>query len=117
MPTGQLPNAGQIAGRRNTYPGLTLNRLQQHSHNIVGNRLTKGFKITVWNHDKTRGVRSEVIMCQRVIGAADDRRCAAMEVTTRDDDQSPAVGHAFDLVPPLPSDLDPGLDGLGASVH
>ena len=60
---------------------------------------------------------AEVVARDRVVGEADDRRRAAVEVAGHDDDARPAVGHALDLVAPAAGGLDRRLDGLGAGVH
>ena len=62
-------------------------------------------------------VGAVVVVRDRVVGEADDRRRAAVEVAGHDDDPRPAVGHALDLVAPPPRRLDRRLDGLGAGVH
>ena len=57
-----------------------------------------------------------MIMSEWIVGEADDRRCAAVEVAGCNDDHCPTVWHTLDLVTPLASDLDRGLHSLGA-VH
>src|SRR6188472_4189537 len=114
---GQLAYSSEIAGWRNPYPRLPLNRLEQYCHNVIGDRIPKRLKITVRNHYEARSVRPEMIVRQRVVGEADDRRGTAMEIAGGNDDQSATVGHAFDLVSPLTSDLDRRLHSLGAGVH
>ena len=58
-----------------------------------------------------------MVVGHRVVGEADDGRCAAVEVARHDDDPGLAVGHALDLVAPLARRLDRRLDSLGAGVH
>src|SRR6476469_6748250 len=106
MLAGEFTYSGQIFRRRDPHARLTLNRLKEHRDNIVSHCLADGFKIAVRDQNKARSVRPEMIMRQRIVGEADDRRGTTVKIAASNDDLGPTIRHAFHLVPPLASDLD-----------
>ena len=67
MLAGQLTHASQIAGRRDPYARLPLDRFQQDCDDIVGDRVAERFKITVRDRDEAWSVRPVMIMCQWIV--------------------------------------------------
>ena len=112
-----LAHAGQVAGRRDADARLALDRLEQHGDGVVGDRGAQGVEVAVRDGDEAGRERAVVVAGLRVVGEADDRRGAAVEVAAGHDDLRPAGGHALDPVAPLAGDLDARLHGLGAGVH
>jgi hypothetical protein len=110
-------DVGPEALRRDDHSGLALDRFHQHSGGVRADGLTDGLCVAVRDGDEARGERTVVVVRDRVVGERDDRGGATVEVACGDDDLGRVEGHALDLVGPLASHLDRGLDGLGAGVH
>src|SRR6185436_16484816 len=96
---------------------LTLDRLEQEPHGVVGHGRLERVRVAERDRPESGRERTEALAVLRLRAEPHDRRGAAMEVVTADDDLGPAVGDALLLVSPLPDQLDRGLDRLGARVH
>ena len=113
----EFADPGQVAGRRDEHARLALDGFDQHRDDVVGDRVAQRFQVAVGDADEAGRVRSVMIMGDRVVGEADDRRGSTVEVSPGDDDLRLAVRHSLDLVAPFAGDLDARLDGLGTGVH
>ncbi len=112
----ELADLGEVALRRDDHPGLTLDGLQQDGRGVAGDRRAEGLGVAVRDDREARRERAELVAGLRVGGEGDDRRGAAVEVVARHHDLGGALGHALDLVGPLPGDLHGRLDRLGPGV-
>ena len=113
----ELADAAQVAVRRDDHAALALDRLDEHGHRGGVDRGLHGREVAVGHRHEAGRERAEAVAGVGVVGEADDRGGAAVEVAGGDDDLGLVGGHALDLVAPLAGDLDRGLDGLGAGVH
>ena len=110
-------HAGQIVVGRHDDAGLTLDRLDEHGDGVVVDRGGQRVGVAERHRAETRGVGAEAAARSVVVGEADDRRRAAVEVVLRHHDVALAGRHALDVGAPFAGDLDAALDGLGAAVH
>ena len=98
-------------------PRLALDGLEQDRDRVLVDRSGEGRGVAVGHAHEPGRERAEAGARGRIVGEADDRGRAAVEVAAEDDDPGPVVGHALRLVAPLAGHLERGLHGLGARVH
>ena len=110
-------HAGQIVVGRNDDAGFALDRLDQHRDGVVVDRGGQRLGVAERHGAEAGRVGAEAATRGVVVGEADDRRRAAVEVVVRHDDIAVPGGHALDVGAPLAGHLDAALDGLGAAVH
>ena len=113
----QLPSPAQIAGRRDDHAGLALDRLDEKGHRLVVQRSLERRQVAERDALEPGRVGPEARSRRGIVGEGDDRRRAAVEVLTADDDLRPAGLDPLDLIAPLASRLDRRLDRLGPGVH
>src|SRR5690349_509615 len=107
----------QVAGRRNEYASLSLNRLDQEGTGIRRDHLTQSLDIAERNNLEARREWSEAIPVLLVGREADDRRRTPMKVVGADDDLRLPLRNTLYLVAPLARGLYRRLHRLGARVH
>ncbi len=115
--TAQLVEALEIALGWNDDPALALDRLDEDPDHVGVHRVAGRLEIPVGQQREARREGTEAVAVLRVVGEADDRRGATVEVAGEDQDLGLAVRHALDLVAPLARGLDRGLHRLGTRVH
>ena len=113
----KIGDPGEVALGRNDDPALTLDRFDQHADHVGVHRLADRLEITVRQHRETRRERPVTVLVLRLVGEADNRRGAAVEVAGKDEDLGLAVRNTLDLVAPLPRRLDRRLNGFRARIH
>ena len=113
----QRAHPRQVVVRRNDDARLALDGLEQHGDGVLVDRGGHRVGVTEGHRPESRCVRTEAAARGVVVGEADDRRGAAVEVVMRHDDVGLAGGDALDVGAPLAGDLDAALDGFGAAVH
>ena len=111
------PHPRQVVVGRHDDARLALDGLDQHRDGVVVDRGGHRVGVTERHRTEARGVRAEAAAGGLVVGEADDRGGAAVEVVVRHDDVALSGGHALDVGAPLAGHLDAALDGLGAAVH
>ena len=112
-----LAHGRQIVRRRHDDAGLALDRLEQHGNRVRVDRSLEGRRVPVGNSAEPRRERPEILAGRFVVGEADDRGGAAVEVLPGHDDVGHPGGDTLDPVAPGASHLDAGLDRFGTRVH
>ena len=112
-----LPQALQVALRRDDHAALALDRLHEHRAGLRRDGGPDRLDVAVL-HDRKPGVKGPKPARRVGVGReADDGGGAAVEVALRHDDLALGIGDALDVVAPLARGLDGGLHRLRPAIH
>ena len=91
----------QVSGRWNDHATFTLNRLDENRRGIGRDRFFNRSRVPVFNGDKPRRERTEVVTIKRLGGKGHDGNRATVEIPCRRDDLRLVTRYPFDTIRPL----------------